>query len=307
MAPNLQIRLLGRLSVRHAGERIEGLESKKAQELLCYLLLHRDKAHHREALGSLLWPDCTLAQSKKYLRQSIWQLQVALDACGGRDAHLSVDNEWIQLLESALLSLDVAKVDDASSMVAEGLRLRDGDEDAVVAAIDVYEGELLEGWYHEWCVFERACVHRKYLRLADCMMEHCLRSGDFARGREIGLKTLRFDRARETTHRLMMRLHAEEGDRTGAIRQYEWCTSLLAKDLGAGPSNETREAFDHVRSAEGATSAPPSSAANEGATTANGSEAGDSLAEVLRRLDAMQEHVEQLRALVASALEGSGS
>ena len=52
--------------------------SSKALELLCYLVLHRDRAHTREALSRLLWPDAPDGQAKKYLRQTLWQLQTNL-------------------------------------------------------------------------------------------------------------------------------------------------------------------------------------------------------------------------------------
>jgi DNA-binding SARP family transcriptional activator len=74
----LSVRLFGKLSIRCNDRCVDGLTGSKVQELLCYLLLHRDRPHCREALASLLWSDVSTAQSKKYLRQALWQLQGAL-------------------------------------------------------------------------------------------------------------------------------------------------------------------------------------------------------------------------------------
>jgi hypothetical protein len=42
--------------------------------------MHRDRAHTREELAVLLWPDASATLARKYLRQALWQLQSALTA-----------------------------------------------------------------------------------------------------------------------------------------------------------------------------------------------------------------------------------
>ena len=46
----------GRFDVRCDDRVVDGLNIHKAQELLCYLLLYRDRLHCREILTSALWP-----------------------------------------------------------------------------------------------------------------------------------------------------------------------------------------------------------------------------------------------------------
>ena len=70
--------LFGKLEMRLNGRHLVGCEARKLQELLCYLLLYRDRPHYRETLAAVLWSDSTTAQSKKYLCQALWQLQAAL-------------------------------------------------------------------------------------------------------------------------------------------------------------------------------------------------------------------------------------
>ena len=77
---SLHISLFGKLRVRLDGRVLVGFEASKVQELLCYLLLHRDPPHPRETLAGLLWGEAATAQSKKYLRQTLWRLQSALDS-----------------------------------------------------------------------------------------------------------------------------------------------------------------------------------------------------------------------------------
>ena len=73
----LQITLLGKFDVKQEEQPVTGLEATKTQELLVYLLLHRERPHYREKLATLLWESSSSSQSKGYLRQTLWQLQSA--------------------------------------------------------------------------------------------------------------------------------------------------------------------------------------------------------------------------------------
>ena len=50
-----QVSLLGKFCLKRGEAEVHRLESRKAEELLCYLLVNRERAHTREALAELLW------------------------------------------------------------------------------------------------------------------------------------------------------------------------------------------------------------------------------------------------------------
>src|SRR5262249_40469268 len=75
----VKINLFGQLSVECDEKVWCGPEGCKSRELFCYLLIHRAVPHNRERLASLLWEESSTAQSKKYLRQTLWQLHIACD------------------------------------------------------------------------------------------------------------------------------------------------------------------------------------------------------------------------------------
>src|SRR5215467_13109593 len=106
----LSIHLFGKFCVRRDEQVLDGFDARKVQELFCYLLLHRDHSLPRETLAGLLWPDTTTVQSKKNLRQALWQLQTALGSQNEptNDRILLVDADWVQLNTQADLWLDVA-------------------------------------------------------------------------------------------------------------------------------------------------------------------------------------------------------
>ncbi|MCB1575637.1 MAG: hypothetical protein KDI80_16815, partial [Xanthomonadales bacterium] len=57
---------------------------------------------------------------------------------------------------------------------------------------------------------------------------------------------LSLDPLREASHRRLMRLHADLGERSRAIAQYQSCTQLLQSELGIAPSAETRALADEI-------------------------------------------------------------
>jgi DNA-binding SARP family transcriptional activator len=239
----LNIQLFGRLVIKRDDHEVVNIDSSKALELFCYLLLYRDRPHHRERLAGLLWDDCCTAQSKKYLRQTLWQLQTAINTEEPRECQpvVLVDPDWVQINPKADLQLDVAFVEKVYQHV-QGIRGTDLHAESVSMlrnAVDCYKGHLLEGWYQDWCLFERERFQIFVLGLLDKLVEFYEARGEFGAGLEYGTRILRFDRARERTHRRLMMLFYLSGDRTAALRQFDRCVTALQEELGVGPSMRT--------------------------------------------------------------------
>jgi DNA-binding SARP family transcriptional activator len=247
----LNVHLFGRFSARRDEQPVRGLEAGKVQELFCYLLLHRGRHHRREILGSLLWGDSSTAQTRKYLRQTLWQLQAAVDAPAEsiHDRVIQPESDWVQLNRHANFCLDVALFERTFSVV-EGLPGHELDAHSVqvlAAAEQLHQGELLEGWYQDWCFYERERLQNMHLAMLDKRMGYCETHQEYEAGLTYGARSLRSDRARERTHRQLMRLYYLAGDRTGALRQYECCLAMLHDELDVAPSKRTVALYEQIR------------------------------------------------------------
>jgi DNA-binding SARP family transcriptional activator len=247
----LRISLFGKFDAQYGGQVVTGLDACKAQELLCYLLLYPDRPHPRETLADLLWGDTTTAQSRRYLRKALWQLQTALDSqvnlSDGR--LLLAEPDWVQLNPEANLWLDVAVFEQTHRLV-QGVPGSDFDPHLVQTlqdAVDLYRGDLMEGWYQDWCLYERQRLQHLYLIMLGKLMGYCEAQHDCEKGLTYGTLILRYDRARERTHRRMMRLHYLNRDRTAALRQYERCIAALHEELDVGPSRRTVTLYQQIR------------------------------------------------------------
>ena len=248
----LNIHLFGKFSIESNQQVLETFNTCKVQELFSYLLLYRNRPHSRETLAGLLWGNSTTEKSKKYLRQAIWHLQTAVDTqkeWRASGLSLRVEHDWVQIDTKQTVWLDVAILEEAFVLI-EDVACRDLNSERAASlqvAIEIYRGDLLEGWYQDWCLYERELLQNKYLIILDKLLGYCLSHEEYEAGQRYGALILRYDRARERTHQLLMRLHYLAGDRTGGLRQYERCVSALREELGVQPDKSTLALYEEIR------------------------------------------------------------
>jgi DNA-binding SARP family transcriptional activator len=247
----LKICLFGKFSIQRDDASLMQLDSFKVQEFFCYLLLHRNRSHARETLANLLWGESTTAQSRKYLRQALWHLQNSLDREDEADGQpfLHVEPGWVRLNMKADIWLDIDVFERAFAVVRckPGHRL-DAEQAGILSdTVRLYEGDLLEGSYQDWCLYERERLQNMYLVMLDKLTGYCEFEQDFEMGLNYAASILRHDRARECTHRRLMRLYYLAGDRTSALRQYERCVTALHDELGVRPAKLTVDLYEQIR------------------------------------------------------------
>jgi DNA-binding SARP family transcriptional activator len=256
----LVVSLFGKLRLRVEGGTPVEIDSFKAQELFCYLLLFRDRPHTRERLADTLWADSSPSHSKQYLRQTLWQLRGVVDPVSQPDNPiLLVESEWIQVNANAALSLDVAEFEKAYNLArgTRGYQLDARQAEALRRAIPLYKGDLMENWYQDWCIIEQERFQNMYLDMLHKLMALCERSQEYEEGLHYATLILRSDRAREKAHRRIMRLRYLIGDRTGALRQYERCVKILRDEFGVEPSQQTTDLYNTIQADAFVPLAPP--------------------------------------------------
>lgn len=247
----LSVRLFRKLEIERDGQMLGDISARKVQELFCYLLLQRDRPHHREILASLLWGGSSTAQSKRYLRQSLWRLQAHLDCQSDpiSERVFLVEPEWVCLNPAADLWLDVTQFEETFARVegVPGQTLDTVRAQALRNAVDLYRGDLLEGWFQDWCLYERERLQNMYLAMLDKLMNYCEAQGESEAGLTYGSRILSYDGTRERTHRRLMRLYYLSGDRTAALRQFDCCVKALRRELTVRPSARTVALCELIR------------------------------------------------------------
>lgn len=245
----LSIRLFGKFCVERNGKAVAGLDAARVQELFAYLLLHRGRALVRETLASALWSECGADQARKYLRQTLWQLQSALDVTDTTNHVVVAEPDSVRLNPDASVEFDVAAFEQSVGAMRgiPGAELQSSAATLLEHAAELYIGDLLDGWYQDWCLFERERLQNLFMQTLDKLMIYCERRGDYETGVFFGSRLLSFDPAHERTHRRLMRLHYLAGDRSSALRQFHRCTVVLADELDVKPSHRTLMLYEQIR------------------------------------------------------------
>jgi DNA-binding SARP family transcriptional activator len=227
------------LSVEYDGQVLSLLNSQKVRQLLAYMLLDPARAHSRERLAEALWSDKSTDQARKALRQTLWQLQ---SACEADPPILLVQNDYMQLNPDLDIHTDVAVLERAYAQVCglRGSEISDEDARTLQQAVRLYNGELLEGWYDDWCLAPRERLETYYLTILSKLVAYHEVRQEYEVGLLYARRILEKDVTHEETHRRVMRLLYLAGDRIGAIRQYERCAESLREELDVEPSQQTR-------------------------------------------------------------------
>ena len=256
LPPALEISLLGPPRVRRDGEPV-AFDTRKATALLAHLAL-ADRPRSREALCELLWPDQDPEHARGALRRTLSTLRK------------SVGEEWLDTAGDsvALLDGDELEVD-----VRRFRALAAGDADDLADAVEVFRGELLEGFYVRdspastpgTCTRPTRCSAswaQRSARLVRALTER----GEYGRAIRHAQRWLALDPLHEPAHRELIRLYALDGDRAAALAQYRDCVRTLSQELGVPPVDETAALFEQV--SEGTLVAPAPAAPRPAAGTA---------------------------------------
>ena len=242
--------LFGKFNLELEEKKIQGIEGRKVQELLSYLLLFRNRPHSREILSETLWGNQPSLQTRKCLRQTLWRIQSALRmGMSSKGLEFLIHDTWIQFNLSTGFCLDVEEFETIFSLL-NGKDIRELDTcdyKLMENAIDIYKGDLLEGWYQDWCNFERERFQIMHLMLLDKLIQFCEIHELYETGLSYGAMILRHDHAYEKAHCQLMRLYYLMGNRTQALRQYEYCVNALRDELGVEPSKLTQVLHEQIR------------------------------------------------------------
>ncbi|MCB8944434.1 MAG: hypothetical protein H6658_11860 [Ardenticatenaceae bacterium] len=245
----LKISLFGKFCAQCEQQTIDGFDALKVQELFCYLLLYRQQAHHREKLAALLWCDNTTHQSKRYLSKVLWQLQTAFENYHIPTDLFLIEPDWIRLNHEADFWLDVGIFEQAYKLIRSPAKSKLSLETAqfLQEVVPLYKGDLLEGWYQDWCIFERERFQYMYLGILDSLIRYSESQKAYKQAINYATEILRHDYAREHTHRRLMRLYYLTGNRTEALRQYDRCAEALTKELAVQPADSTIALYHKIR------------------------------------------------------------
>ncbi|MGQ0571697.1 MAG: AAA family ATPase [Armatimonadota bacterium] len=231
----LTAQLLGGFRLVDGSTPVTGLQPARLQGLFAYLVLHRGRPQSRAHLAALFWPESTDGQARTNLRRLVLDLRRAVPR---PERHVHIDHHVLQWLESSPLRLDVEEFQ-------RGVRA-DASLGDLEQAVVLYRGDLLPECYDDWVIPERERLRQVYFQAVERIVVGLEAQRDYRGAIRYARLLLQHEPMEEATYRHLMRLHALNGDRTGAVRIYHACVTALQRDLGVAPSPATQKAYERI-------------------------------------------------------------
>jgi predicted ATPase/DNA-binding SARP family transcriptional activator/Tfp pilus assembly protein PilF len=246
---HLAIFLLGGFEATLDGSLVTGFKTEKARALLAYLAVERERAHRRQSLVGVLWPDYPEKYARANLRQILTNLRQVLKDVERQVPILLVEGETIQINPESDFWLDVMAVEKAASASQAEVSIDD-----LRTAIAQYRGGFLEGFsLKDSPVFDHwtYALHERYQGMASTILgrlgDYNERTHDYEKAADYARRRLELEPWQEQAHRQLMRLLVMKGQRLEALAQYEACRKALKNELGVEPSAETIRLYESIR------------------------------------------------------------
>jgi len=213
------------------------IPTRNAQSLFAYLILNAGKAHRRERLAGLLWPDSSEENARSNLRHELWRLRKTIET--GEEIFFRIDDLTITFQPESKYSLDVQQL--------EGLPLEDSKAEDLSKALSVYQGDLLPGFYEEWVVVERARLLALFEAKMARLLEDLQQVGRWHEVVDWAIRWITMGQWPEAAYRALIIAYASTGDLSKAASTYDHFTLGLQKDLGIKPSEQTQAIFRRIK------------------------------------------------------------
>ena len=207
----------------------------KALNLLAYLLLHGGTHVTRESLAFTLFPDDTEDVARANLRRMLYVTHRALPVIGPY-RWIEADDESVRWNESAPAWIDAIEFDRLAQI-----------PDGTAEAVELYTGELLDGYYDEWLFPFRERFRQSFVSAAFSLMLAARRAREFRRAVSFANRLLADDPFREDVVRQLLFALYESGDRAGALFAFDAFQKRLHDDLGVEPMPETVTLWARIR------------------------------------------------------------
>lgn len=256
---DLVVRLLGSFDVRVHGRRIVEWHSRRAQTVLQFLAVHRDRPVSRDALIDAVWPGLDSHHGRRRLHQAVYALRQTLGRTRSGQTLIQCTDGGYEISRHASVWTDVSEFEMLADRAAAPPEKRSEDEDVrqCEAAERAYGGDLLPDEDEaEWARTERERLRRRYVAVATRLARGLAERGEHARVVTVAERVLRLDCWHEGSLQLLMRAHLACGESAQAIRAFQRFEQLLDRDLGISPSAATMSVLAEVKVARTVSASP---------------------------------------------------
>lgn len=253
--PQLQVYTLGQFSaVRPDGQAIKSKDwgRDKTIQLFQFLITTRhQRALHKEQIINRLWPESDKKSGDRDFKVAMHGINKIIEP--GKSSRTEAKYIIRQGLTYQLASENIWIDSDALELhIAEGNQQLKSDPEfakqALYKAIDLHKGNYLPNrLFADWCAEERERIQvitlAAYITLAELSL-----ADNPAESIRLSQQALLIDDTWEDAYRIQMEAYALKGNRPLAIKTYQKCKKVLAKEFGIEPLPITKNLLTSIKS-----------------------------------------------------------
>jgi DNA-binding SARP family transcriptional activator len=232
-----RIELLGWLQARQGERVLTRFRSHKTGSLLAFLAYYADRSHPREVLIERLWPEGDPAAGRNRLRQSLSSLRRQLEPPEIPAGSVILADRYSVRLNPDACLIDVRQFEGALN-AACGRQDAAGRAEHLASAVAYYRGALLPGFCDDWVLEERQRLAEAQIDALSQLSALSEEAGDWPTAIQYARRAVGADPLWEDPRATLIRLLVAAGHEEAARQQLLEFSQLLARELGAEPSEE---------------------------------------------------------------------
>ncbi len=240
-----RIALFGGLSATQGTRTHRHFETRKTGALLACLALFPQRSQPREVLAEQLWPDEAPDATRNRFRQALSTLRRLLETPDATGSRVLLATRGEVRLNPTAITSDVADFEAALCTAAQSIEVTERVQ-SLREAVELYEGELLPGYYEEWITAERERLAIAYQNALGRLAAALIETGDYSEAIVFARRAIAGDPLQEEAYCNLIRMHMETGHTAEALRQYKELERVLRDALGVGPSSATRQLLSQL-------------------------------------------------------------
>jgi len=232
--------------------------------LLAYLALTK-RHFHRDTLAALFWPDHDDTHSHNSLRVVLSDIHKITNL-----NILPVTNELVGPLDLNRISVDIEEFQAMMAQIRQIQRSGKGDSliktknsevypselnrDLLQKAVSLYRGDFMSGFnlgdcrqFSDWQFQQGEHLRREFCYALKHLVDICQQNEEYEKGITLCRRFVEEDYLNEDTHRTLMRLYNEDGQKEAALHQFILCKRALQEQLGLDPEESTVDLYESIR------------------------------------------------------------
>lgn len=238
------IQTLGGFRVRSKDSEVleDDWPTQKALRLFAHLAISRTPITDGMMMESL-WPDAPESRARNSLRNAIHQVRTVLKVVDKRPPAKLL----VRARKSGTAKLEFEYVLDIERME---LFLREATEaiekeeyeaaiERAKLALDLYQGEFMEGFHDDWVTGLRVQYRELQQRALASLARAYLAAERYEEAEVAARRMLVADDLREDAHEITIRALAHDNRSAEAIRHYEETVDLFEREIGVAPASLT--------------------------------------------------------------------